>query len=105
LVRASVKWWPVENFHIDDLIVDDVEDHHADPRRVEKDVAVAWTVRVVRWLRCVKLWQKSSPHPHGRTTSRESTKVASPGSSLAINASRSSPDNLGHRLMSRSTDQ
>jgi hypothetical protein len=48
---VSVKWWPVEDFHVDDLIVDDVEDQHAGPWRVEKDVAVARAISLddSRW--------------------------------------------------------
>lgn len=51
---ASVKWWPVEDFHIDDLIVDDVEDQHAGPWRVKQDVAVARAESAVGWVGCVE---------------------------------------------------
>jgi len=51
---ASVKRRPVEDLHIDDLVIDDIKDQHPGPRWVEEDVAMSRTVRIVRWLRCVE---------------------------------------------------
>jgi hypothetical protein len=66
---------------------------------------VARAESAVGWMGCVEALAGVIATSARLHTSRESTEFARPASSSAISASRNSPDNFGHRSMSRSTNQ
>jgi len=45
---GSVQRSSIEDFHEDDLILDDVQDEIPGPWRIEQDVSVSWPVGTVR---------------------------------------------------------